>query len=156
MEGESFGWTISELGVTDPNGDYILSTTLIDYEDKARASEIALTLVDTSMSAAAINTAALFLSSSNEGWDLGRDVTQGTYFSSELPQIQIMAAAMVACDLSGGCGPDGMYSWAACWNRDMCRPGISMDDVWRRTNSPDVMDAATEIANILRQRRAKG
>lgn len=153
---ESLGRALSEIAAMDPNGDYAISTTLTDIEPKEHAEEIATTLIETSASPDAINNAALFLATKEGGWDLGRDIVQGKYFSSELAQIQIAAAAMVACDLSGGCGADGMYSWAACSNYDMCRPGVTMEDIWRRTNSPDVLAAASKLAEILRDKRTKG
>lgn len=157
LDGESVGRTLSELSAADPSGDYIVSTTLADDADKERASAMARTMIETSSSPDAINNAALYLAGAGEeSWDFGKEAVQGTYLSSQLPQIQTMAANMVACDLSGGCGPDGMYSWAACSNYENCHPGVSMDEIWRQTNSPDAMDAAAKVADMLRRKRANG
>lgn len=155
LDGESVGRTISDLSAADPSGDYIVSTTLTEDTDQERARAMARTIMETSSSSEAIKNAALYLTVAQDGgWDFGKEAIQGTYLSSQLPQIQVMAANMVACDLSGGCGPDGMYSWAACLNDGICHPGVSMEEIWKRTNSPDVIDAATKIADMLRRKRA--
>lgn len=156
-ENDAFGKTVSELGATDPNGDYAISTKLFQVDSNAKAVEIATTLVETSTSPDAIKNSAIFLANAkNGGWDLGKDFVQGTFFASQLSQIQEMAATLVACDFSGGCGPDGMYSWVACSSYDLCRPGISLEDVWIRTNSPDVIEAVLRTAELLRRKRENG
>lgn len=151
-EGESAGAALSSMLTADPSSDYLLSTTLTDDEDKERAVAMALKIVRTSDSPAAINNAAMFLASAgDDAWTDGKDAVEGSYLSQHLPEIQTLAAAMVACDVGGGCGPDGLYSWSICQQHDICHPGVSMDEIWRKTNAPDVYDAARKVAGSMRK-----
>lgn len=101
----------------------------------------------------AILEAARFLSSM-EGipWEFGRDKIPSA-LADRVPAIQHLAANMVACDMGGGCGPNGIYVWTACPDYALCRPGLSMDELWRTIYSPLEYGLALRMAKDLRLQR---
>ncbi|HEY6941113.1 hypothetical protein [Dokdonella sp.] len=150
--GETVGTVAGEMLDLDPSNDLNTSQQVAEDDDTERAVAMALDLVRNSESAAAIRNAAVFLSNAGDGaWTDGQEVVQGTYLFRQLPQIRLLAVDMIACELGGGCESDGFYAWAACQAYDLCHPGVSMDEIWRRTNPPDFYDAARRMAASMRR-----
>jgi hypothetical protein len=148
-------WSFEEALNSDPGSDVAMASRLLALpsEKRADSSQQALDILNMSSNPDAIVEAARFLAGGeNVHWDLGaREVPLG--LRDELPGMQILAARMVACDLSGGCGPNGVYVWMECMRYSLCRPGLSMDELWRETYSPIEYRLAMGLANQLRGNR---
>lgn len=151
-DGISFGEAVGELVQVDSDSDLITSQKLTEDEDRERATAMALEILRTSHSGTAIQNAANYLMNVGaDAWTDGQDVVAGSYLAKQSREIQWLAAHMVACDVGGGCGSDGFYAWSDCEMFDMCHPGVSMDEIWRRTNPPDVYEAARRMALLMRR-----
>lgn len=150
-DGLSFGEAAGEMAQVESDSDLLTSTQLTYDEDKERATAMALEILRTSHSDVAIRNAANYLTSVGDAWTDGKEVVEGSYLAKQLPQIQRLAAYMVACDVGGGCGSDGFYAWSDCSMFDLCHAGVSMDEIWRRTNPPDVYEAARRMALLMRR-----
>lgn len=68
-------------------------------------------------------------------------------------EARALAARLLACEYSGGCGPNGHLSVIECENVGLCRPGISAADVWRERHSPAVYSYAERLRDRLRELR---
>ena len=68
--------------------------------------------------------------------------------------VRRLAIEMIACELSKACGPNSAEAWLVCDRIGACRPGISMQDIWRASFPPVVYDAAVRQANFLRSIRS--
>jgi hypothetical protein len=61
-------------------------------------------------------------------------------------EAQRLAVQMVACDVRGGCGPSGIYTFMWCtW----CKTGMSLDQGWQQKYSPDTVSYARAVASKL-------
>jgi hypothetical protein len=151
-DGTSFGAAVGEAVQVDSDSDLVTSQRLTEDEDRERATAMALEIFRTSHSGTAIRNAANYLMSVGaDAWTDGKEVVAGSYLAKQSREIQWLAAHMVACDVGGGCGSDGFYAWSDCEMFDMCHPGVSMDEIWRRTNAPDVYEAARRMALLMRR-----
>lgn len=70
-------------------------------------------------------------------------------------EARALAARLLACESSGGCGPNGHLSVIECENVGLCRPGISAEQVWRERHSPAVYAYAEKLRDRLRELRAQ-
>ncbi len=61
--------------------------------------------------------------------------------------VQVLALDMLACNTRGGCGPNGFYTAISCG--EICRPGITMSDVWRDQHSPEAIRYAQALAAAI-------
>jgi DNA-directed RNA polymerase subunit F len=68
--------------------------------------------------------------------------------------VRRLAIEMIACELSRACGPNSAEAWLFCDRIGACRPGVSMQDIWRASYPPVVYDAAVRQANFLRSIRS--
>jgi hypothetical protein len=150
-DGETFAQLAGKMADVDPTSDLIASQRLYDDDDKERAIAMAQDIVRNSASDTAIRNAARYLADAG-GWTDGQAAVEGSYLASRLSEIQSLASGMIACEVGGGCGVDGFYAWADCQLVELCHPGISMEEIWRRTNAPDIYEAARRMVPLMRPR----
>lgn len=123
---------------------------------------MALEILRTSHSDVAIRNAANYLTSVGDAWTDGKEAVEGSYLAKQLPQIQRLAAYMVACDVGGGCGSDGFYAWSDCSMSVPCRceHGRNLEEDQSsgclRSGSPDgaADEAAIRLAGTRSRSRA--
>ncbi len=65
--------------------------------------------------------------------------------SASLSRAQTVAIMRIRCDLTNACGPEQLDSLLVCARYFQCRPGISVEDVWRNVASPYELQAALAI-----------
>jgi len=106
------------------------------------------TIVLTSKNPDAVYNAAAALASQKR-WQLGQNVASTPQERAALPQAQWMAAQMIVCDLSGGCGVDGMRTMIECGSYSNCTPNITAREVMRQTSTPVQYDLANRIYEQL-------
>lgn len=128
---------LSELAQTDPD----------------LAVQLALDLISRSKSGGAIEMAMDFLHQKNVNVGLGHENFSGGDAHRYLLRAQEIAAQMVSCDYSRLCGPDSLRAWVECVHPGVCQPGVSMQLIWQRSNSPQIYEGAVAIANQLRAMR---
>lgn len=118
--------------------------------------ELAENIVLGSLNPSAILAAASVLAEPavSGGWEMGADLSTGPGESQALPKAQWLAAQMIACDLSGGCGADGLTTLIECGSFSVCEPGITTREVWRRTSTPVEFGLAERIYSKLKAARA--
>jgi hypothetical protein len=121
--------------------------------DPELAVKLALDLISRSKSGGAIEMAMDFLHLKNVNVGLGHENFSGGDAYRSLMRAQEIAAQMVSCDYSRLCGPDSLRAWVECVQPGVCQPGVSMQLIWQRSNSPQIYEAAIAIANQLRAMR---
>ena len=65
--------------------------------------------------------------------------------SASLSQAQTVAIMRLRCDMTRACGPEQLDSLLVCARYLQCRPGISVEEVWRSVASPYELQAAQAI-----------
>lgn len=121
--------------------------------DRDLALTLALDLISRSKSGEAIEMAMDFLHHQKFGVGLGHENFSGGDAGLSLLRAQKVAAQMVSCDYSRMCGPDSLRAWVECVQPGVCQPGVSMQLIWQRSNSPQIYEGAVAIANQLRAMR---
>lgn len=142
--------------VQNPGSDVAIAYEMKTEEPLSKGSQaVADKIVRTSKNPSAIVVAAQAMASAPPGsWDLGKDIAIKTGRVNDLPQAQLLAAEMLACDYSGGCGPNGYQAMMYCGPSQLCQPGVTMDQIWRNGNSPAVYQLAQDVYAELVQSRS--
>jgi hypothetical protein len=65
--------------------------------------------------------------------------------SASLSRAQTIAIMRLRCDMTRACGPEQLDSLLLCSRYSQCRPGISVEEVWRSVASPHEFQAAQSI-----------
>lgn len=65
---------------------------------------------------------------------------------------QMLAISMLGCEMRGGCGPGGFHTALNCGR--YCRPTVSLNDVWRKSTSPQTFAYARALVAALKADRA--
>ena len=65
--------------------------------------------------------------------------------SASLSRAQTVAIMRLRCDMTHACGPEQLDSLLVCARYFQCRPGISVEEVWRSVASPYELQAAQAI-----------
>ena len=65
--------------------------------------------------------------------------------SASLSRAQTVAIMRLRCDMTRACGPEQLDSLLVCARYFQCRPGISVEEVWRSVASPYELQAAQAI-----------
>ena len=149
---ESFGDITGRLASLSSGDDVLQASYLINLEGDevgAVGNPIASGLILKSESPDAISRAAEFLLDQQHE-DLPQ--TRKLPFPASIQgqsrrDVQMLAIKMLACEMRGGCGPDGFYSVLGCGSN--CYPGVSMAEVWRNENSPEAIRYARSLASAL-------
>jgi len=144
--------------LTNPDSDVAMAQTLVADDDAIRSYQsraVAESILRNSAEPSAVIAAAGILSMAPEGsWTLGSNLAKSAVEIQSLPEARWLAAQMVACDLSGGCGPGEFYSMTQCANFQACGPSASLTDIWRENTAKPVYRLATEIRQeLLKGRR---
>ncbi len=143
------------LILSHPESDVAMAQLLVvDDKPGKEARLVADNILRSSKNPSAVVAAAGILSSAPEGeWKLGYDLARTPVEMNHVPEAQFLAARMVACDLSGGCGPGGFYSMTECVNFQACTPNVALTDVWRDNTAKPVYRLANEIRQELMKHR---
>jgi len=104
---------------------------------------------------------AISLLSVGESWDLGHELVDGTPLAANLSKYQTIALESLMCDVTGGCGPNGLRTAMLCIQSGdpSCHPGRSVYDTWNDEFSPNekaIIVAMRERVAAERARRAGG
>jgi hypothetical protein len=123
--------------------------------DPRTGVEEAMRILFESDSPSALNAAGRFLDeSARVKLDFGLADATKLPEGIEANVVRRLAIEMIACELSRACGPNSAEAWLVCDRIGVCRPGVSMQDVWRASYPPVVYDAAVRQANFLRSIRS--
>ena len=71
--------------------------------------------------------------------------TNDAQSSASLSRAQTVAIMRLRCDMTRACGPEQLDSLLVCARYFQCRPGISVEEVWRSVASPYEFQAAQAI-----------
>lgn len=114
---------------------------------------LANSLILESASPDAIARAARFLLLRNESLPLAGSVPVPASIRGEQARIQaqLLAISMLSCDIRGGCGAQGFYTALNCGQQ--CGPGVSLQDVWKQSNSPEAIAYARALVAAIQARR---
>ena len=89
-------------------------------------------------------------------WSMGKELFSADEIrSNKLSSAQFLAISKLACDHTSLCGPEKFVSLRLCEGYFVCRPGITVAEVYRLTNSAAVVEAADVIYERLRRIRGK-
>ena len=89
-------------------------------------------------------------------WSMGSDLfSPDEIRSNMLGTAQFLAISKLACDYTSLCGPEKFVSLRLCEGYFVCRPGITVAEVYRLTNSAAVVEAADVIYERLRRIRGE-
>lgn len=66
-------------------------------------------------------------------------------------KAQQLAIRMLACDMQGGCGSGGFQTALYCGST--CRAGISLEQVWAKTYSPEAIAYARALEKVIKDSR---
>lgn len=89
-------------------------------------------------------------------WSMGKELFSADEIrSNKLSSAQFLAISKLACDYTSLCGPEKFVSLRLCERYFVCRPGITVAEVYRLTNSAAVVEAADVIYERLRRIRGK-
>ena len=66
--------------------------------------------------------------------------------TQDLAQAQFLSAQMKVCRKLGGCGSNQLMTMKICSEQSSCALGATTDVVWRRTYSPAVYHAASQLS----------
>ena len=143
------------LILSHPESDVAIAQLIVVDEELSKDSRsVADRMLRSSSNPSAVLAAAGILSSAPEGeWKLGYDLAKSAVEMAHVPEARFLAARMVACDLSGGCGPGGFYSMTQCVNYQACSQNVALTDVWRDNTSKPVYRLANEMRQQLMKQR---
>lgn len=141
----------------DPDDDMVRAHFLASLEgDEAEAAgvPVAASLIKSSKSPDAIERAAQFLLLRNQDLPQAKSVPIPASIRGDQARLQAqrLAVSMLTCEMRGGCGPNGFFTALNCGRH--CQPGVSLLEVWKRTNSPETIEYAQALAAAIRADRA--
>ncbi|HEL3257920.1 TPA: hypothetical protein UMF52_003259 [Stenotrophomonas maltophilia] len=135
-----------------PDSDVVIARELASSVPLERDTTIAAQdIVLKSQNPDAVYNAAAALASGT--WAFGVEVAQNPQERSMLREAQWLASQRLACDLSGGCGAGGMTSMIECASYGICTPGMTVSEVFARTQPEARLDLADRLyARLLEVR----
>lgn len=137
-----------------PESDVVMAREFASGAPLERGVAIAAQdIVLTSENPDAIYNAAAALASGT--WAFGLEVAQTPQERSMLHEAQWIASQRLACDLSGGCAAGGLTTMVECASYGICEPGITVSDVFARTQSEAKLDLADRLYARLVEARSE-
>ncbi|SEV88476.1 hypothetical protein [Luteibacter sp. 329MFSha] len=102
---------------------------------------------------------AISLLSIGEPWEFGEDLVEGTGLAPNLSRYQEIALESLMCDVTGGCGPNGLRTAMLCLHapEPTCHPERSLYDAWNDRFAPEELAVIAGVRERIvaeRQRRA--
>ncbi len=150
---------LATLQAIDPPRSLLASTLYAaGGTPKPEAAQAALDAINSpNTTPADLKLAANYMTTSPDvRWDDGNaDRIRGTPLDEKLPELQRNALKLVACDATGGCGPDEFYSVLECNTYRICAPGVTLQGVWSQVYSPIEYSTIVAIADGVRARRLR-
>lgn len=147
---------LMEALASHSDADIVSATNLHEahHLDANFARDEALRLLTESQSARALEAVDRFLEEATSLQLALEPIDESPPLGVDQRQVLSLAIRMIACEQSRSCGADSVNAWLACASVRMCRPGISMDQIWRASTAPIVYESALRRANQLRQLRS--
>jgi hypothetical protein len=145
-----------EWSKIDDSDDIVRASRLHEIAsfDKALAFREAVSIVKSTRSGDALLLVHRFMEESGAVViDLGETSARPLALRQQFPVMRQIAFQIVACELDRNCGPDSLAAWVNCAPHDLCQPGVSMQMIWQRSNSPQIYEGAMRMADRLRAMR---
>ena len=122
--------------------------------DPRQSAGVAMDILISTSSPAMFREAAYVLAATSD-WSLPGYTPRRTTIGGQ-EEVRTLGADLAYCQLLvGGCGPGSLLAINYCMPSN-CRRGESVFDFLGRTQSPDLMDQASEYANALLRLRRNG
>jgi hypothetical protein len=94
------------------------------------------------------------LLNSNNAYDFGNNLVEGTGWENRLSEIDRVAVNLAYCQLIGNCNQVGSIDALTICSQDaMCQPGMTYWSVLQATTAPQEFEIAQQIAQRLLQSR---
>jgi len=100
---------------------------------------------------------AISMLSVGEHWELGHDLVDGTPLEADLSRYQEIALESLMCDVTGGCGPNGLRTAMLCvrYPEPTCHPERSLYDTWNDRFAPDEIAVIVALRERIVAARAR-
>ncbi|HAL23656.1 MAG TPA: hypothetical protein DCP40_13155 [Stenotrophomonas sp.] len=137
-----------------PDSDVVIARELASTGPLERDVAVAAQdIVLRSENSDAIYNAAAALASGT--WAFGLEVAKTPQERAILHEAQWIASQRIACDLSGGCAAGGLTTMIECASYGICEPGMTVSDVFAKTQSEAKLDFADRLYARLVEARSQ-